>query len=334
MMRRAWSDEEIRNLEQAVQRAPSVHNSQPWEFSAGNRQVWLALRADARVELHDPESRDQLISFGAALANLILAVRSTGWRAEVSFSGAAGSGEWGATVSASRRAEPTAADLRRYNAIPRRATYRRDFADAPVEHLLREAIVGAAGVPGVRPMWVIGPQRAHEVARHLGYAAGVFRGDRHYQRELSAWTFPQDNPSGPTEWSGMPANAMAEKGIAAIGLARPRTRIPDVENLAARIEQESLMVLSTVSDEPWEHVRAGEAMERAWLAATAQGLVVSVMTQPLHLSEVRSGISECMGTADVPQLLMRFGYPETIPMPRSPRNPVESAQEEDQEPYE
>ena len=320
MTRRAtWSDAELAGLEQAVRRAPSVHNSQPWEFSAADRQVRLALRADVRVERHDPESRDQLISFGAALANLVLAVRSTGWRADVSFEP-----DWVAVVTANRRSEPTAAELRRHTAIPRRATYRRDFADAPVAHLQREAVLGAASAPGVRPTWVIGPERAHEVARHLSYAARVFRGDANYQRELSAWTFPQDTPSGPVEEAGMPANALADRGLAAIGLARPRTRIPDVRNLAARIERESLLVLATGSDEPADHVRAGEAMELAWLAATAQGLATSVMTQPLHLTEVRSGISAALGArdvpaGDVPQVLMRFGHPDAVPVPRAPR---------------
>jgi nitroreductase len=316
MTRRAWSEEELAALERAVQRAPSVHNSQPWEFGAEDRRARLVLRPELRVERHDPGSRDQFLSFGAALANLVLAVRNLGWSAEVAFEH-----DWAATVTAGRRQEPTAAEVRRYNAIPRRATYRRDFADVPVEHLQREAVLGAAGAPGVRPMWVVGPQRAQELASQLVYAARVYSADTTYQRELSAWTFPQDDPEGPVEEAGMPTSALAEKGLAAIGLARQRTRLPTAESLATRIERESVMVLATAFDEPADHVRAGEAMEMAWLAATAQGLVASVMTQPLHLSEVRRGVSACMGVQDVPQVLLRFGYADTAPMPRTPRRP-------------
>ena len=314
MTRRAWSEDELAALERAVQRAPSVHNSQPWEFDAEDRRARLALRPELRVERHDPGSRDQFLSFGAALANLVLAVRSLGWSADVAFEQ-----DWAATVTAGRRQDPTAAEVRRHGAITRRATYRRDFADVPVEHLQREAVLAAAGAPGVRPMWVVGPERAHEIAVQLAYAARVYSADSAYQRELSAWTFPQDAPEGPIEEAGMPAGALADKGLAAIGLARPRTRLPTAEALATRVERESVMVLATVFDEPADHIRAGEAMEMAWLAATAQGLVASVMTQPLHLSEVRRGVSGCLGVEDVPQVLMRFGYADTAPMPRTPR---------------
>jgi len=314
MTRRAWSDEEIATLERAVQRAPSVHNSQPWEFGAEHRQARLTLRPELRVERHDPASRDQFVSFGAALANLVLAVRGLGWSADVAFEH-----DWSATVTAGRRQEPTATELRRCNAIPRRATYRRDFADVPVEHLQREAVLAAASAPGVRPMWVVGPERARELADQLSYAARVYRADSSYQRELSAWTFPQDTPEGPAEEAGMPTGALAERGLAAIGLARSHTRLPTAEALASRVERESVMVLATVFDEPADHVRAGEAMETAWLAATAQGLVASVMTQPLHLSEVRRGIGEHLGVQDVPQVLMRFGYADSVPAPRTPR---------------
>jgi hypothetical protein len=39
--------------------------------------------------------------------------------------------------------------------------------------------------------------------------------------------------------------------------------------------------------------------------------VGSVLTQPLHLHEVRAGLIERLGLAGFPQLLLRLGYPVT-----------------------
>ena len=63
-------------------RAPSVHNTQPWRFKVGDHAVELF--ADASRQLRqDLAGREMLISCGAALFGLRLAVRSLGYLAEV-----------------------------------------------------------------------------------------------------------------------------------------------------------------------------------------------------------------------------------------------------------
>src|SRR6516162_4969325 len=59
-------------------RAPSVHNTQPWRFRVG--EFAIELYADTRRKLRaDPIGREMLISCGAALYGLRLAVRSLGY---------------------------------------------------------------------------------------------------------------------------------------------------------------------------------------------------------------------------------------------------------------
>src|SRR5579859_8271465 len=58
--------------------APSVHNTQPWRFTAGAQQISLYADADRRLVVADPNGREMLISCGAALFNLRLALRSLG----------------------------------------------------------------------------------------------------------------------------------------------------------------------------------------------------------------------------------------------------------------
>ena len=59
-------------------RAPSVHNTQPWRFK-DDPGCRIGSYADQRRKLHvDPVGREMLISCGAALFGLRLAVRSLG----------------------------------------------------------------------------------------------------------------------------------------------------------------------------------------------------------------------------------------------------------------
>ncbi|HEY5351294.1 MAG TPA: nitroreductase family protein, partial [Streptosporangiaceae bacterium] len=59
-------------------RAPSVHNTQPWRFKVS--QDAIELYADPRRKLRiDTAGREMLISCGAALFGLRLAIRSLGY---------------------------------------------------------------------------------------------------------------------------------------------------------------------------------------------------------------------------------------------------------------
>src|SRR5271166_5957889 len=61
-------------------RAPSVHNTQPWRFRVGTYAI--ELYADPHRKLRvDPIGRELLISCGAALFGLRLAIRSLGYLA-------------------------------------------------------------------------------------------------------------------------------------------------------------------------------------------------------------------------------------------------------------
>src|SRR5215472_17796487 len=59
-------------------RAPSVHNTQPWRFAVGAHAIDLYADTDRKVG-QDRDGREMLISCGAALFGLRLAVRGLGY---------------------------------------------------------------------------------------------------------------------------------------------------------------------------------------------------------------------------------------------------------------
>ena len=58
-------------------RAPSLHNTQPWRFAVSRDAIELHADVSRRLKL-DPDGREMVISCGAALYGLRLAVRSLG----------------------------------------------------------------------------------------------------------------------------------------------------------------------------------------------------------------------------------------------------------------
>ena len=56
--------------------APSLHNSQPWLFRIGPSGIELYADRNRRLPVLDPSGREQLISVGAALFTLRLAIGS------------------------------------------------------------------------------------------------------------------------------------------------------------------------------------------------------------------------------------------------------------------
>jgi hypothetical protein len=59
--------------------APSVHNTQPWRFTADAQPISLYADAGRALPVADPDGREMMISCGAALFNVRLALRSLGY---------------------------------------------------------------------------------------------------------------------------------------------------------------------------------------------------------------------------------------------------------------
>ncbi len=64
---------------------------------------------------------------------------------------------------------------------------------------------------------------------------------------------------------------------------------------------------------------AGQALQRVLLTATARGIAVSPLTQPLETSDAWL-VRDPRSGREVPQMILRLGY--GLPVPPTPRRPV------------
>ncbi|MCE7004658.1 nitroreductase family protein [Kibdelosporangium philippinense] len=306
-----WAPGEVRLIFQAVAQAPSVHNIQPWVLELHERSVLLFERWDHAIPRHDPKGRDRLMSCGAALANLELAMRYLGWETTTTLFPDRAHPDLVASVSAVRPRTPTSTERDRYLAIPYRRSQRFKFDGEPLSADEIRAVRHSLAGERVSYHRVTGRQEAEAVATLSEHSAQVLRHDHRYLHELQALTIDRGKAR-----LGLPADRIAH-GLFG-GLVHSGDPVPEHETLTSLIARECVFVVETVDDTSRDHVAAGKVIQLAWLTATRLGLAASLITQSLQVPEVRAGLSEKLQLPGFPHALMRFGRATRVPKP-SPR---------------
>ncbi|WIY00384.1 nitroreductase [Amycolatopsis mongoliensis] len=317
---RSWTAAETEVLVRSMMRAPSVHNTQPWLLEVAPGELRVRERAEPVLPHHDPDGRDRAASCGAAVANLELAARTLGRSVDLAFLPDERQPDLVARIVVGADEPPTREELLHYGAIARRASHRAPFEGVAVPAPVVRAITGAGGAPGVEARPLRPGREVAVTARLLHFAAESFQADGGYQRELSLWTIRDERSH--RHGVGLPAGRVPAGSVPWAGLVRRATELPDAAELEARLAGETLLIFVTADDARLDHVRAGYAMERAWLAAVDLGLAAAVLTQPLHLPAVRSALCDDLGLAGFPQALLRIGYAAEAD-PLSPRRAVQ-----------
>lgn len=124
-------NETLRSALSLANRAPSVHNSQPWQWRLGDSSVHLAANPDLQLSHTDPDARDLMLSCGAVLNHCVVALAALGWQSKVHRFPNPAEPDHLAAVELYRY--PAAElDVTLAAAIPRRRTDRRHYSSWPV----------------------------------------------------------------------------------------------------------------------------------------------------------------------------------------------------------
>lgn len=167
--------------------APSLHNSQPWLFRIGDGVVDVYADWRRQLEVLDPTGRELLISVGAAVFTLGLALRGAGYRPEIGLFPDPGRPELVARVNADRCSalKPAVRDL--VAAIPRRHTNRYPFASSAVPADAIVHLIGAARQESAT-LTVADPVSRDTIIRLSQDADRRQRATGGYRAELARWT--------------------------------------------------------------------------------------------------------------------------------------------------
>jgi len=298
---------------QAATAAPSLHNSQPWAFRFRRGGVDVYADPHRRLRVLDPAGREQLISVGAALFTLRLALRQAGYRSDVTLFPAPEDPDLVARVTAIHPAAVTPAVEALAAAIPHRHTNRRPFAQTHVPAAVLEQLRDAARKEGVALAVASAPARD----AILGMARSADRWLRArpgYRHELARWT------GHDLRYDGVPAAAAGPWDALETVPIRDFTELSSAPRPSEQFEPyPTILVLTTDGDQRADWLRAGQALQRVLLTATWQGLATTPISQPVEVPAVRRMLIDPGAGLSV-QMVLRVGYGS--PVGRTPRRPL------------
>lgn len=290
-------------------RAPSVYNSQPWRWRASTTDgVDLFADPDRHLITIDVDGRDLLLSCGAALHHLVVALAGAGWSAQVERFPDPENTHHLAHVQPLITAPPT--DVARLaRAIPRRRTDRRRFSAQPVDEALLETLIGQAAACGTELHVVTGGAARDRLIEMVTRSASLQRQQEGYAAELARWTGRYGGAA-----DGITAGSVAA-GIGHPGevpmRAFTRGALAQSPHSFEHTDASVLMVLSSPCDDRLGALHAGEATSAVLLTAVDMGLATTPLSQPLEVTETRASISDhFVGPQSFPQLLLRVGWPQ------------------------
>ena len=303
--------------------APSVHNSQPWQFAVAPGVLTLRRDEARRLPVLDPDSRQVTISCGAALHLARLGLRAQGLDPTPEVVRADSHGIE-VRVAASPGDAPTESELRLVTAARERHMQRGRFEDRVVpDDVVRDLRV-AAEAEGAWVRFLVGGEEQVPLAVLLGKADQLERDDPAYQAEQAEWA---NRPAGSTDGLPAAATAAAQEARASdltlrrFGSGEPDSRPLDPEADPPVAENPLVAVLGTTDDAPRDWLVAGQAMSALLVRATAAGVQASPLGQVLDQPWARRRLAGELGVVGHPQMVLRLGYAE--PGPETPRRPVD-----------
>ena len=299
-------------------RAPSIFNTQPWTWRIDGAALELRPDWSRHLRVADSLGNELLLSCGAALHHARVSLAADGWTFQVEA--LRPGGEVLARITLVDRAPADPAAVRLREAIARRRTDRRPYADQPVPPDILAELATAAEAEGVA-LYRVRYDQMPMLAIAVGVAGATEMAQPEYVNELIRWT---NRP----EWSndGVPAGTAVRKV--------PR-RVPVREFVVAPQEgmpvtpggdlgAAYLILHGPDAADPRSWLRAGQALSAVLLTAVSHGLAVAPITDVLEVANPRELVQSLVGGSAEPYALIRCGYPadDTV-LPESPRRRAE-----------
>jgi hypothetical protein len=315
--------DQVGYLIRTAARAPSVHNTQPWRFRVSEDTIELYADPGRKLRV-DPIGREMLISCGAALFGLRLAIRSLGYQPNVELLPDPDRLRLLARIRLTTGVQLTDSERRMLEAIPHRHTHRGQFADEPLPDGLMPALQHDALAEGAT-LAVVPPTIIYrQLADIIGAASRRQDLDPVARAEIRQWT----RVTGSAARDGVPAQAFPATAVPGdSGRERLRQRDFDLGRQVGRLTTggppaAATAVLVTREDRRADWLLAGQALHRVLAHAADRWVFASLYTQPLEAAAIRALISARLSLPGAPQMLLQFGRARTT-LATARREPTE-----------
>jgi len=308
--------------------APSSHNSQPWLFHVLTDQIELYADLRRALPAIDPNHRELVISCGAALHNLVLALRYFGYESSVEVPAkeiAPSEGDHKVLLARVHVGSSTVVSAKErdlFHMIPKRRTSRMPFERREIPNSFLTEIGEIASSHGTWLQTLQEKRIREAMADFVAQANRVQIADKKFRDELSSWS----SSTRKGRRDGMPGYATGASFVLTYaGHFLFRTfRFADWQARRDRnlvLEAPGLFLLGTGEDSPKQWLAAGQALQAIALRACLEGVWLAFLNQPIEVDTLRAYAKKEFTMEGYPQLLIRMGYGPVGG--HTPRRPLE-----------
>jgi nitroreductase len=303
-------DSDLRLVVDCATLAPSVHNTQPWQFLADGDDIVVRADRSRGLTYLDPTSRQLHVSCGAAVEFARLAVRDLGRQCGVALLPDSDDVDLLARLTIGAEEAPTDDERALAEAMPRRFTDRTAYDGRPVPADLLAEARGVATSLGVWLRVVTDPAERTTIAATLSDAESAEAADPEYAAELAAWTRDRSEPDGvpveatSREWPASVVDDMPLRDFTGHA-AHPHAGGEDMPPVVVR---DTLVLLGTEGDAAADWLATGRALAWLLLRAASAGVSSQPLGPAIDQHAARSRLRRELRLVGHPQFLLRMGY--------------------------
>lgn len=289
-----------------------------WKFSI--HQDTIEIYPDYRRQLPvvDPHDRELWISLGCALENLLLAAKAAGYATEVAYP----------DVDESirvRLSSDTPQTTALFNAIPLRQTTRSVYDGQTVPAADLDIVQALPVEPGVSLQYLQTPPELETALEYINEGNLRQYANRAFVDELIFWLrFNKKEAMAALDglYSRCSGNPEVPGWLGRTFLKSTKPQQQADADAKKFRSSAGAVIIVTETDDKVTWVRAGQQYERLTLQMTTLNIKSALLNQPIEVAELRGQFQSALNLETrLPQLLVRFGYAQS--MPKSLRRPVE-----------
>ena len=292
--------------------AANSHNSQPWKFTMDNNLLFITPDYSRSLPVVDPQHRELWISLGCALENLLISAQTFGFQTKIELPLSAEE-----SIRISLEKDPGLGKHSLFSAIPIRQSNRSVYNG---EKISSEKFSGLEMVNGEigNHSQIFCEAEPVRILTDLTEAGDMAQfADQNFLDELLGWIRFNKNEAAASRdglYSICSGSPNAPRWLGKMYLSSSRANSNAEENRKKMESSSGLILISSDDDSIPAWINSGRFYQRLTLQMTQSGIQSALMNQAIEIPHLRTRLAESIVSKyPFPQLLIRFGYAESMP---------------------
>ena len=286
---------------------PSIYNTQPWLFKVTGSEIAMYLDRGRVLPVADPLGRNLVMSCGAALYHLRIAIGHFGYKSVVRVFPDLDVPNLLAFIRLGDRKVPSEEEERHFMAIQKRRTVRTELRSDAIPQSTIQRLLEGAELEGAY-LYPINDSSEQQIVTDLVHKAYAIReSDASFIQEIERWTRSgwDDHPIADTSYTSRAPGAPVPPEARMLRGLDQRQILFTIDKIEPG--EPPFLILATNGDKMASWLTAGQALGRVLLTAADDDLNAAFLSLPIGIDHLRERLHSLIGGDRYPQLILRIG---------------------------